>query len=361
MSHQSRRAAGKVFMVVMGISLTCGGCGLPLGSQTVTPARFHYNQAIHQSLQEQMLLNLVRLRHDEPPFFLSVDNVVTQYTFDARLGASGSAGEAGTYSVGGSASAGYTESPTIAYRPLEDAAFAERLLSPLSPNLLVLLSHSGWQVGELMRLMAQKVNGLSNLPVSQSDHLQTLDRYQQFFQVTSLFAQLDDAGTILHRTDESKKEGGAAYILYFQEPHSDDQAQAIQEAKALLGLDPDRTGYRLIESAGELAGDSIAMETRSLLGVMTYLSHGVDRASGALADELDRDFKVLEHNTFHVHRSAQRPRQAYLSVEHGGNWYSIHEDDRSTKRSFTLLLYLFSVQAATQSAQGSLLLTLPAR
>lgn len=47
--------------------------------------RFDYNQAIVQSTNEQMLLNMVRLRYSEPPVFLAVNSVLTQYIYPLSL------------------------------------------------------------------------------------------------------------------------------------------------------------------------------------------------------------------------------------------------------------------------------------
>ena len=58
----------------MGISLIClalAACR-SIGPSTVPRDQFNYNQAIADSTEEQLLLNLVRLRYAETPVFLKV-------------------------------------------------------------------------------------------------------------------------------------------------------------------------------------------------------------------------------------------------------------------------------------------------
>ena len=78
------------------------GCALRGGPKTVARDRFDYSSALTNSLKEQMLMNLVKIRYLDPPTFLDVAQVVATYTFESSAslnlpswgGASiGSAGE----------------------------------------------------------------------------------------------------------------------------------------------------------------------------------------------------------------------------------------------------------------------------
>ncbi len=344
------------------------GCTHQFGSAMVEPARFNYNEAIHSSLREQMLLNLLRLRFGDSPYFLGVGTVVTQYSFDVRLGSSGSVSEAGSYMVGGSGGVGYSETPTISYKPLSDGEFAERILRPISPNILVLLSHSGWRLEPLLQLSVQRINRLPNLPIGDVNHLLDIDRYQPFVEVTGLFRELQAGDAIGQRVAAEPK--AIDYVLTFERSNNPDIQKKIQRAKQLLDLDPDLDSFPFIPATGELKPGQIHVEMRSLLGVMQFLARGIvlPAKEGAWADksaidkELDRDYSKLFGHFFEVHSSDQRPsaEDASVAVRYRGRWYYIADHDLASKRTFATLLYLFSVQAIDSDKSGDLLLTLPA-
>ena len=82
------------------------------GPRHVPVDRFNYNQAIGRSANEQMLLNLVRLRYREVPVFLAVSSVLTQDVYTGGVGVIGATGSATgepQYSVGGNANLRYFE------------------------------------------------------------------------------------------------------------------------------------------------------------------------------------------------------------------------------------------------------------
>lgn len=344
------------------------GCSHQLGPAKVEPARFNYNAAIHTSQQEQMLLNLLRLRNGESPYFLSVGTVVTQYSFGIQVGSSGNISEAGRYTVGGSGGVGYTETPTISYKPLSDGEFAERILRPISPSILVLLSHSGWRLEPLLQLAVQRMNQLPNLPIGDVNHLLELDRYEPFVEVTTLFRELQAGDALGQRVAPDAK--SVDYLLTFEQSDNPDIQAKIARAKALLNLDPSQNAFPFMPAGGDLKPGQINVEMRSLLGVMQFMARGITLPEpdntrvtrSAIEQELDRDYAALFGNVFTVRHSSQRPSpaEASVAVRHRNHWYYIAADDVNSKRTFATLLYLFSVQAIDADRSGDLLLTLPA-
>jgi hypothetical protein len=72
-----------------GLGLVLGGCATGLGPKAIRSERPDYNQQIVRSSDEQMLLNLVRLRYNDTPLFLELGSVVTSYGYEAALSAGG--------------------------------------------------------------------------------------------------------------------------------------------------------------------------------------------------------------------------------------------------------------------------------
>ena len=65
------------FLLVLPFAVTaCGG----LGASKVKGERSRYNIAIQGSNDEQLLLNLVRLKYRDTPFFLQVSSVASQFS-----------------------------------------------------------------------------------------------------------------------------------------------------------------------------------------------------------------------------------------------------------------------------------------
>ena len=59
-----------------------------------------------------------------------------------------------------------------------------------------------------------------------------------------------------------------------------------------------------------------------------------------------------------IHAQRERPRDAYVAVQHRGWWFYIADGDQSSKATFSFVNILFSLQA--ESGKGrSPLLTLP--
>ena len=67
--------------------LLMAGC-TGIGAARIEGDRNNYNQAIQQTNDEQLLLNLVRLKYRDTPFFMEVSNVASQFTFSAGVDAS---------------------------------------------------------------------------------------------------------------------------------------------------------------------------------------------------------------------------------------------------------------------------------
>jgi len=84
-----------------------------VGPGSVRTSRSNYNIAIQQTSSEQLLLNLVRLRYRDTPYFMEVASVSTSFDFDALASASASLTESEGKIYGFGAGVGYTERPTI--------------------------------------------------------------------------------------------------------------------------------------------------------------------------------------------------------------------------------------------------------
>jgi hypothetical protein len=125
--------------------LAPGGCK-SLGPPSVRRDRLHYAAALADSRKEQLLLNIVRLRHGDPPAFLDVVSVVSGYSLETDVSVGGQFSPEslrGDTFAGAGLSAKYTDRPTISYAPLMGEKFARSLMSPVPLDALILFGLEG--------------------------------------------------------------------------------------------------------------------------------------------------------------------------------------------------------------------------
>ena len=84
---------GAPVMIQIKTVLLAGVLYVVLGCRTVGPTSLQqthpqYNHAISRSLDEQFLLNLVRLKYRDNPYFLGVASVTTQQSVESDVSAS---------------------------------------------------------------------------------------------------------------------------------------------------------------------------------------------------------------------------------------------------------------------------------
>jgi hypothetical protein len=152
----------------LGIFLLLTSCA-QLGPGLVKAGRNDYNVVLQQTEDEEAILNLVRVRYGDRPLFFDVSNVTTSFTWSQNAAASGTMLEYGgsdyqrnNLSIRGDLQ--YTERPTITYTPLGGKDFVKSVLTPADLDTLILLSNSGWSIERLLRMMANRMNGLPNSP-----------------------------------------------------------------------------------------------------------------------------------------------------------------------------------------------------
>ena len=108
MTIQVRRAAGATLL------LAClAGCA-PVGPSLTRDLSVAYNDAVQESGQRELMLNIVRLRYTDTPEFLEISNIATEMRIERSLGVGAEFGtvEGETQNLGtASASIGYSESP----------------------------------------------------------------------------------------------------------------------------------------------------------------------------------------------------------------------------------------------------------
>lgn len=124
-------------LLLLLLLIACPGCIGPAGVRLTRP---HYNETVQRTNEQELLLNLVRLRYDDSPLFVKVNAITAQFSGDSRAGVSAE----GITDVGiryfGFGDVGFSDRPTISYAPQQGADAAQTLLTPLTLESIALLS-----------------------------------------------------------------------------------------------------------------------------------------------------------------------------------------------------------------------------
>jgi hypothetical protein len=342
-------------------ALLASGCAAHLGPRTVPVDHFSYNQAITRSWDEQLLLNLVRLRYRDTPLFLEVGAVVSSFELNGSLAASGGwswpgSGSSAGVAVGGS----YTETPTVSYTPLQGETFATRLLSPVAPVTLMLLSQSGWSIERLLLCCVQEMNGVRNAMAAAGPTPDYVPEYATFHRLAHLFRQLQIAGRL-----EAWAEPDGVIRLRMLRPDNEADTAAFDEVRRILALDPALDTFRITETRRPEAHDEIGILGRSMMAALFFLSQAVevpgeDEAAGKVtvtqdADGTRFDWSKVTGRLLHVHSSPDEPQNAAVRIRHRDSWFYIADDDLNSKSTFNLVTFLFNLTAAGKGGVAPLL------
>lgn len=345
------------------------------GAHAVRTARAPYNEALVRTWNEQLLLNLVRLRYRDTPFFLEVDTLTTQYDFSGSASAAGSAGGDADDAYPLGAGAAVSESPTVVYKPLQGERFVTQLLEPVSLDKVMLLTQSGWSIERVFRLT---VNGIADIPNAPSTTGPTPDyepEYREFHCLVGLLRKLQKEGRLevsARRAQEGDAGGDDAYrfSLRLREADANGGEERMREgvSECFGGLDDPRARQVLraltpegVPEGGRdlLAGDPIA--TRSLMGTLYYLSQAVEvpEEHAELVTPV-AGWGGLMYEAFFAVRSGEpcRSESVFVRISYRGKPFCILDTDLGSKSTFGLLAQLVSLQAGSEAGALAPRLTL---
>ena len=355
-------ATTRTVAVALAASIVLGGCSA-FGAHRLPADRFDYSGAIAASTNEQMLLNLVRLRYNETPVFLDVNTVIAQYQIDARaqvgaeIGFSGSAGPPGDSIVIPEVGAGWLERPTITYAPRTGPKFIRSLLTPLPPAAVFTLVQGDWPVEDVVWGVVKSINGVGpRSPTGQwnPDYQRMLDALSQ--------VQLARALGVGRSGDSS-----SIATLRFRDAGVDEKtARAVATLRQLWDLDPEISEYRLVLRVVPRNRKEIAVLTGSMLDLMRGVARIMEVPSEHVAQgQTAPTFKLPPEAPYggrapiSVRLSREQPVDTFVAVRKDGWWYSISRNDQQSKRVLLILNVLFQLAESSEYPAGPVI-TVPA-
>jgi len=345
-SLQFKYLAG-LFLVIS--SSTFLGC-TKYGPVFLQSERSQYNQAIQKTNGEQLLLNLVRLKYHDTPLFMEVHSIASQFTLQNEISISTQlqAGAKGIFTP--DASTFVEESPTISYSPLHGEDFVEGVLTAISLKTIVLLFHSGWSIERVFKVCLQRIDKLKNAPGASGPTPKIAPKTGKFFKAVKFLRQLQSQGALdlVYRVSDGEPQ------LVIQISEAFKNSQSANQFSRLINAAIGQTSY-VFGAPSIKAKQSIEIVTRSLLGVMFYLSEAVEvpkkdivegRVTVTKTDEGEVfDWAEITGDLLHIHNSPNQPVDVSLLIFYRNYWFYINDSDLISKSTFSLLAQIYALQS----------------
>jgi hypothetical protein len=348
------------------------GALIPAGCQHYGPPsivadRIPYNEAIATSWKEQTLLNIVRLRYMDTPFFVEVPQITSGYTLQAMATGSGGifppvspvasfAQQLGlTLNLQGS----YQDRPTISYQPQTGSQFIRNLTQPINPGSVMFLLQSGYPADIVFNLTVESINGIRNRSVT-GGQLRPAD--PEFAQIVQTLRKAQIAGHVGIRVERDKDKNESVAFFFRDKDIDPELATELSEVRRILRLDPKRSDFKVTFSALATSPNEIAILSRSVLRILTELSTfvevPVDHQARNIAPPIG---EVGEPGTqeFQVLSGDMKPCDAYIAVCYEGKWFWVEKSDFRSKRTLSYMLVLLAL-ADTGAKEGLPVITIQA-
>ena len=359
----NRPASLLVFSV---LALLAAGCK-SIGPATIPRDRHEYSSSISESWKRQTLLNIVKLRYLEPPIFVDVGQIVAGYSLETGLSAGASLPANGalggnTATLGGSAK--FTDRPTITYTPLTGNKFVKALMTPLPPESVFFTIESGLPADAILFATVARLNGLKNQEASVGGVEKAEPR---FLRALELLRNLQLSGSVAMRIQQDEQKRQTSLVTIRSKDTSEQTLAEGRELRELLGLSAEATEFKLVFGAMAAGDRELAMQTRSIMRILTTLSsqvevppeHIAEGRAGPGFNEMDGD-DTKPVRLARIHSSKNQPADAYVAVPFRDHWFWIDDRDLKSKRTFAFMMLLFSLSDSGEK-EALPLITIPAQ
>ena len=340
---------GIVFAIAIVVLTSCAS----MGPNTIPRDQFDYGDAISNSLKEQLLTNIIRLRYVEAPVFVNVSSVINQYALEGEvaLGAGFNTSITGenTANIGGKGR--FSDRPTITYTPVSGHQFSISLMTPILPEAIFALVQAGWAPEVIMRMALRSMNGVRNAVANPLDRQQA---QPEFIKILQNWRRLRQARSLGLRKHEGK---GKSRIIVFKalDEFNPEVAQDLAFFRDSLKLDPDALEYPLAYGLIPSEPNEIAVLTVSMLELMNELAWRADVPPEHIEQGRTGPTFVEGHEMdplVRIHYARKRPKDSYVSIRSRDFWFYIDDRDVASKRTFAIMQILLSLAESGEAARG---------
>lgn len=339
------------------------GCA-SVGPRQIMYNRNDYNTIIRDTDDQQLLLNIVRLRYLEPIGFLQISNIAGSTSISSNLNFGSSwtplINEI-TQSFSPSAGVSYSESPTVSYMPLSSADFIKQLMAPIALESAYLLAFGGINDSlRLSRMIFQSVGDYDNAASSANTRKITVPNITNFNKLLEPIEWLERNDA--YRYFKDVEGTSVKLVMYFKKKYY--LSPAAMKLKRLLGVPSDSMSIVFSQAPDVNDKREILVQTRSILGTLLFLSHAVEVPESDLKkgvviqnkypDGRPYNWGNLMNGLLKVHCSEARPMSsAFVKVYYRGHWFYISDADADSKITFTILSQLVAIAAGANTGESN--------
>ncbi|MFO0910720.1 MAG: hypothetical protein U0794_20630 [Isosphaeraceae bacterium] len=406
-----RRRVGLGWLVALSLVVFPSGC---VGPPAIKHTRLKYNEVYRQTNDEQLLLNIVRLRYADSPVFVDLPTITSQFEVTGHGGYTGGLDGQGPGRTNlGIGELTYRDTPTLSYHPREGRELSRALLTPLSAELFRIIN-AGSSIEQFLLMAVSDINDVPNAPRASYITPRVPDDNTLFRRGIRNLTRLGESNAVELAFSTSEEENGssdpiprarveardvlaAAKDGYVFRTSGDDamslrkrekslvvkirpeavNSPELHETAQIFHLAPGRDLYKikseLSEDASEdlpsaLGGDTLYLNMRSVLQIAVFLGKGVcvppeHVARGVvpvttLPDGRPFDWTQVTDGLFRVQSQKKRPNDAEVAVFYRDYWFYIPKCDVTSRASLAIFELLFSLQESEDKGSGPLL-TLP--
>ena len=378
-TNSSRRQNVKLVLASLAVLSACAHPNRPVSP--IESDTLAYSSAISDARQEQLLMNIVRLRYNDPVTFVDAERITTTENtqINGMLASALALGGQNLDEVlNGNVGTNMSSQPSIAYSALRGSDYAQQILQPLPPATIFLMSQSGWSVERLMLCCVSRIGDLENARAAAGPTPPVMPDNTRFRELAALMRSLQERGQLMVQvvdpdTSETDGDGKPRVILKWDRTSELGQQLAdffrrywVSDVSVIPG---DRY-ITEISTRGNALGD-YAARGRSLLGVLSALSQSVHvpeahrdiaRASQPVLEYSDDPCRApggwhdVNGGLFAVQSAAARPTTAAIAVEYRDYWFYVDDRCHDAKETLNLLDHLYALQAGISSDATTLLL-----
>ena len=326
------------------------GCA-SVGPKVLNIDRYNYNIAMSYSSQQEILLNMVRLRYNETPMILNVGNI----SGSTRLDTSASAESTTLYPLPidqanlfiGAANIAYSDNPIISYTPLEGKDFTTQLLDTVGTKDMLLLLQSSWSLARIFRLTLQQAGNALNAPNAARSTSSHAPKYKTFLDMIYVLRRLQINDDIDVQFAEDHEVNELVLQLKNHVKLTERDKKIFQKA----GIEIYQ--HKIIFCKKRLPHTNYIV-TRSIFGMLNYLSKGMQVPPIDVRKHyLDETYlpnhavfnweKVLQGMMAIYYSNDKKPNDAAVVIFYRGRWYYIKDSDTDSKQTMILLTNLFGL------------------
>lgn len=417
-----RRAVSRLACaLLLLVGALAAGCAS--GPRTLSEERLAYNEAIKATAEQQMLLNIVRLRYTDTPSSLSVTSIAIQTERVRSVGVTPFFGvvgsEIGARRAGAllpQALVSAVDRPTITLTPADDQEFTRKLFTPMTLDAVLYLAKTTWPISTVFRLWLENLNWVPNAESASGPASALVPEFERFEGGIAALQSLQNLGLVVFGTDERFDRVGGAVpaaritpkdvidaaregLEWRPDPDGATWSLVKRRQQPVMRVHPNAAGtpdMRLLVDAFRLepglasynigietldpfpvnypaAGVRVLdLETRSLLQVLYFLSKSVSVPAqhlrdGSVRGAIDAEGKAIDwervtRGLMRIANSAadEPPTQAHVAIRYRDHWFYVDRRDHDSLSTLSLVIELARLELAGRPSAGPAL-TLPLR